>query len=315
MTFKIGELKDLRAGFGAGLLEAGKNKKVWALSADLTESNRMDAFRDKYPGRFVELGVAEQNMIGVAAGLAHIGKIVFTASFAVFSPGRSWDQIRVSACYSNLDVKIYGGHAGLTVGKDGATHQALEDVAIMRCLPNMTVIVPCDAEEMRRATLAAVQHKGPVYLRGGRPKIPVITDTKTPFAIGKANVFRKGKDVTIVACGLLVGRALEAAQELYMNGIDAEVINCHTIKPLDVQTIVRSVQKTGAVVSAEEHQINGGLGSAVAEALSEHHPIPLVRVGVQDSFGESGGWEELLVKHGLTNGGIVRAVNNVLKIK
>lgn len=313
--FAVHEIAALRDGFGRGMLVAAKNKNVWALSADLTESNRLDAFRDKYPARFVEVGVAEQNLIGVSAGLARTGKIPFAASFAVFSPGRSWDQVRVSACYSNLPVKIYGGHAGLTVGEDGATHQALEDIAITRCLPNMTVIVPCDAEEMRRATIAAAKHDGPVYLRGGRPKYSVITNAKTPFEIGKANVLRKGKDVTIIACGLMVGRALQAAKELHMHRIDCEVINCHTIKPLDEKTIIESAAKTGAVVTVEEHQIIGGLGSAVAEVLGEQNPVPIVRVGVQDCFGESGGWEELLVKHGLTNGGVARAVRKALRRK
>ncbi len=312
MKFKNGELHPLRDGFGKGLLEAGKNKKVFALSADLTESNRMNWFQEQYPERFVEIGIAEQNMVGTAAGLAHTGMIPFCASFAVFCPGRSWDQIRVSACYSKLDVKIYGGHAGLTVGEDGATHQALEDVAITRVLPNMTVIVPCDAEEMRRATRACVAHKGPVYLRGGRPNIPVISEAH-PFRIGKANVIRRGTDVTIVACGLMVGRSLDAAEELAKQGISCEVINCHTIKPFDYETVLKSVRKTGCVVTAEEHQINGGLGSVVAETLAEEYPVRLWRLGVEDTFGESGKWEELLEKYNLTAQGVINAVKKVRK--
>lgn len=310
MKFRNGEEASLRDGFGRGLLQAATNKKVFALSADLTESNRMNWFQEKYPERFIEVGVAEQNLIGLGAGLAHTGMIPFCGSFAVFSPGRSWDQIRVSACYSNLNVRIYGGHAGLTVGEDGATHQALEDVAITRVLPNMTVIVPCDAEEMRRATRACVAHKGPVYLRGGRPNIPVISEAHT-FRIGKANVIRRGVDVTIVACGLMVGRSLEAAEILEKQGISAEVINSHTIKPFDYETVLKSVRKTGCVVTAEEHQINGGLGSVVAETLSEEHPTPLWRLGVEDRFGESGKWEELLEKYNLTAQGVVEAVKKV----
>jgi len=312
MKFRNGEKHALRDGFGRGLLQAAKNKKVFALSADLTESNRMNWFQEKHPERFIEVGVAEQNLIGLGAGLAHTGMVPFCGSFAVFSPGRSWDQIRVSVCYSNLNVKLYGGHAGLTVGEDGATHQALEDVAITRVLPNMTVIVPCDAEEMRRATRASVTHKGPVYLRGGRPKIPVISEAH-PFRIGKANVVRRGVDVTIVACGLMVGRSLEAAEILEKQGVSCEVINCHTIKPFDYETVLKSVRKTGCVVTAEEHQINGGLGSVVAETLAEEYPVHLWRLGVQDTFGETGKWEELLEKHKLTMQGVIEAVHKVKK--
>ena len=298
--FKQGVQHAIREGFGQGLLEIGSDKQVYALSADLTESNKMDLFRKKYSSRFVELGVAEQNMIGVAAGLACLGKIPYTASFAVFSPGRSWDQIRVSACYNNLPVKIYGGHAGLSVGEDGATHQALEDIAITRVLPNMTVIVPCDAEEMRRAVHASKDIKGPVYLRGSRPKTTVITKASTPFKVGVANILQEGSDITIIACGLMVERALQTADLLKKEGISCEVINCHTIKPLDKTTITSSAKKTGFVVTIEEHQIIGGLGSAIAECLSEKQPTKLLRLGINDSFGESGTYEELFEKYELT---------------
>ncbi|RME53887.1 transketolase family protein [Candidatus Woesearchaeota archaeon] len=293
--------KALRDGFGEGILLAAKrNKNVVALSADLTESNRLSAFKKKFPERFIEVGVAEQNLIGLAAGMAHAGKIPFAASFAAFSPGRSWDQIRVSVCYSKANVKIYGGHAGLTVGEDGATHQALEDIAIMRVLPEMIVIAPADATEMKKAVLAAAKHKGPVYLRGGREKTESVTREKDPFTIGKANVLRKGSDITIVACGLMVKAALDAARILTKAGIEAEVINMHTIKPLDTKTLLSSAKKTGKVITAEEHQITGGLGSAVSETLSEALPVPLRRVGVEDAFGESGKATELLEHYGLT---------------
>ncbi|RME30808.1 transketolase family protein, partial [Candidatus Woesearchaeota archaeon] len=255
-------LRSLRDGFGEGIVLAARAKRaVVALSADLTESNRLTRFKELFPERFVEVGVAEQNLVGLAAGMARAGKIPFAASFAAFSPGRSWDQVRVSVCYSKLNVKLYGGHAGITVGEDGATHQALEDIAITRVLPNMTVIVPADATEMRKATLAAAEMQGPVYLRGGRPKIPLVTKSEDPFTIGKARVLRHGQEVSIVACGLMVGHALRAAEILRKEGVRAEVINCHTIKPLDTRTLVRSAKKTGCVVTAEEHQVLGGLGS------------------------------------------------------
>lgn len=305
-------MKALREGFGEGVIEAARrSSKVWALSADLTSSNKLEAFRERYPERFVEVGVAEQNLIGLAAGLARVGKIPFAASFAVFSPGRSWDQLRVSVCYSNANVKLYGGHAGISVGEDGATHQALEDIAITRALPNMTVIVPADAAQMKAATLAAAKHKGPIYLRGGRPKLPQITDTHKEFTIGKADVLRRGSDVTIIACGLMVAEALDAAERLAREGVCAEVINMHTIKPLDVQSLLRSARKTGRVVTAEEHQIIGGLGSAVSEALGERCPVPIVRVGVKDRFGESGEWRALLKKYGLTSAEIVKGVKRL----
>jgi len=309
-------MKALRDGFGEGILIAARQQEnVVALSADLTGSNRLDGFRDAYPERFIQVGVAEQNMISLAAGMAQVGKIPFTASFAVFSPGRTWDQIRVSVCYSEHNVKIYGGHAGITVGEDGATHQALEDIAIMRALPNMTVIVPADAIEMRKATIAATTYPGPVYLRGGRAKMDLVTTEEDAFVIGKAHVLRRGKDVTIVACGIMVEQALHAAKELAKKKISAEVISCHTIKPLDAQTIVRSIKKTKRVVAAEEHQIHGGLGSAVAELVTAKCPVPIEFVGVQDTFGESGPWKKLLERYGLMPKDIVAAVQRVRKRK
>ncbi len=306
----------LRDGFGDGMLILGeKDPRVVALCADLTESDRLVAFRGKWPERFVEMGVAEQNMIGVAAGMAHAGKVPFTASFAVFSPGRSWDQVRVSVCYSANNVKLYGGHAGLTVGEDGATHQALEDIAITRVLPRMIVLVPADAIEMRKATLAAARLKGPVYLRGGREKQAQVTTDETPFEIGHANLLRDGKDVTIIACGIMVREALLAAKELAGNGVEARVLDMHTIKPLDEDAILAAASETGAIVTAEEHQVIGGLGSAVAETLGAQYPVPMEFVGVKDTFGESGTASALLDKYGLLARDIVAATMRVLERK
>jgi transketolase len=310
------EKKATRDGFGEGMLELGqKNKDVVALCADLTESLRLTAFRDKYPARFVEMGVAEQNMATVAAGMALAGKTPFVGSFAVFSPGRNWEQIRTTICYNNVPVKIVGGHAGITVGQDGATHQALEDIALMRSLPNMTVVVPCDALEAHKATLDLVRHKGPAYLRIGREKTPVITTEGTPFEIGEATIFRQGGDITIVACGPLVYQALLAAKALEKEHISALVINCHTIKPIDKKTLVAAARTTGAIVTVEEHQISGGLGSAVMEAISEDWPVPVHRIGVRDSFGESGEPAELLEKYGLTAKHIIKAAHDALRVR
>jgi transketolase len=310
------EMVPTRNGFGDGLLEAGQaNKDVVALSADLTESIRIEAFAKACPEQFVEIGVAEQNMMGIAAGLALSGKIPFVASYAVFNPGRNWDQLRVSVAYSQANVKIVGAHAGISVGPDGATHQALEDIAITRVLPDLMVVVPTDAVEAKKAVAAIVAHKGPVYIRFGRDKVPTVTLPETPFVLGKANVLREGSDVTICANGPLVFEALMAAQELASKKIKAEVIVVHTVKPLDTETIVASVSKTGAVVTAEEAQINGGLGSAVAELISEQCPAPLRRIGVQDRFGESGAPAELMDKYGLRAADIVKAVHAVLKLK
>lgn len=308
--------KALRDGFGEGIMLAAKeNDNVVALCADLTESNRLDEFKKAYPNRFVEIGIAEQNLIGVAAGMAHAGKIPFAASFAVFSPGRSWDQVRVSVCYSKANVKVVGGHAGITVGQDGATHQALEDIGIMRVLPNMTILVPADAIEMRKATIAAAKMNGPVYLRSGREKFPQVTSESAPFTIGKANTLKDGKDVTIIACGIMVREALLAAEELASKKINAAVVNMHTIKPLDERVVTDAAHSTGALVTAEEHQIVGGLGSAVAEVLASQIPVPLERVGVKDTFGESGTAPELMDKYGLRAKDIVVAVLRVIERK
>lgn len=306
----------IREGFGEGIMIAAKeNPNVVALSADLTDSNRLEEFKKTYPNRFVEVGIAEQNLIGVGCGMAHAGKIAFTASFAVFSPGRSWDQIRVSGCYSKANLKIYGGHAGITVGQDGATHQALEDVAIMRCLPNMIVLVPADAMEARKATVAAAKLPGPVYIRGGREKFPATTKEDTPFEIGKAVELKSGTDVTIIACGVMVREAMLASEELATQKINACVLDMHTIKPIDEHAIIMAAHDTGAIVTAEEHQVIGGLGSAVAEILAEHYIVPMERVGVKDTFCESGTAAELMDKYGLRAKNIVEAVKRVLERK
>jgi len=303
-----------RDGYGLGLVELGKkNKNVVALCCDLTDSTRVSWFKEKFPNRFIEVGVAEQNMAGIAAGLAASGKIPFISSYAVFSPGRNWDQIRVSICYSNANVKIQGAHAGISVGPDGATHQALEDIAITRCLPNMTVIVPADSVEAQKATEASIKIKGPTYLRFGRDKSPIITTKKTPFKIGKAEIYKEGKDVCIIACGIMVYEALKAAEELSKEGINAMVINNHTIKPMDKNTIINAAKKTKLIVTAEEHQIFGGLGSAVAEVLGEHNPVPMRFVGIKDRFGESGDPNELLKKFGCTSKNIIKAVKEIIK--
>lgn len=303
-----------RNGYGDGLVEIGKqDERVVVLTGDLAESTRAHLFQKEFPNRFVECGVAEQNMMGVAAGLAFSGKIPFVSSYAVFVPGRNWDQLRVSVCYGNANVKVAGAHAGISVGPDGATHQALEDIAITRVLPNLTVIVPCDYFETKKATMALAKMKGPAYFRFAREKTPVITTAKTPFKIGEALVLREGKDVTIAACGPLVYEALVAAEELSKSRISCEVINCHTLKPFDEETLVKSVKKTGCVVTVEEHQITGGLGGAVAETLGRLFPAPIEMIGMPNSFGESGEPKELLLKYGMTSGDIVKAVKKVTK--
>ncbi|MCA9380980.1 transketolase family protein [Candidatus Dojkabacteria bacterium] len=307
------EHKPTRDGYGVGLEELGyQMPDVVALSADLTESTRTNLFADTFPDRFFQTGIAEQNMMGIAAGLAINGKIPFAASYSAFSPGRNWDQLRVSVCYSKANVKVVSTHAGLTVGPDGATHQALEDIAITRVLPNLTVVVPSDYHEARKATHQIARMDGPVYMRLGRSKTPIYTSDETYFELGKANVLYVGTDVTVVACGIMVYEALMAANELAGKGISVEVINCHTIKPIDAETIVQSAHKTGAVVTAEEHQINGGLGGAVAEVLAEHNPVPMKRVGVKDTFGESGTPDELLRKYGVTKNDIVNAITSLI---
>lgn len=305
-----------RDGYGLGLIEAGeKDKRVVVLCADLTESTKSLGFKEKFPERFVQMGVAEQNMATVASGMANYGKIPFISSYAAFSPGRNNEQIRTTVCINNVPVKIGGAHAGISVGPDGATHQALEDVALMRVLPRMVVLVPCDAIEAHKATVGAAFNNSPTYIRFGREKSPVITTVKTPFRIGRAEIFREGKDASIIGCGMLMYNALMAAEELSKEGIDCEVINSHTVKPLDVDTIVASAKKTGAVVSVEEHQVHGGLGSAIAEALAKNHPVPQEFIGVQDRFGESGNPDELIEAFGMGINSIKEAVKKVIKRK
>jgi len=305
-----------RQGYGEGLVVLGeKNPNVVVLAADLTVSTTENLFGDKFPDRLIECGIAEQNMMSIAAGLALSGKIPFVCSYAVFVPGRCWDQLRISVCYSKANVKVAGAHAGISVGPDGATHQGLEDIATVRCLPNIVVVVPCDSIETKKATIAGGEHVGPFYFRFAREKTPVITTPDAPFKIGRAEVFKEGTDVTIVACGPLVYQSLVAAKELVKDGILAEVINNHTIKPIDKLTIASSAKKTGAVVTVEEHQITGGLGGAVAEVLSQSYPVPMEFVGMPDSFGESGQPAELLEKYGMSVGAIKEAVKSVLKKK
>lgn len=302
-----------RNGYGDGVVEAGEaNENVVVLCCDLTESTRSAKFKETFPDRFVEVGIAEQNMAGISAGLAFSGKVPYISSYATFNPGRNWDQIRVSICYSMANVKIMGAHAGISVGPDGATHQALEDIAITRALPNLTVIVPCDYWEAKKAVLQMAHIDGPFYMRFGREKVPVITTEETPFEIGKADIYREGGDVTVIACGSLVYEALVAAESLSSEGIDVRVINCHTIKPIDKDTIIKAAIETGAVVTAEEHQVHGGLGSAVAEVLSQHHPVPVEYVAIMDRFGESGEPEQLMKLFGLSSEGIIQAVKKVL---
>lgn len=310
------EMLPTRDGYGKGLVEAGeKDERVVVLCADLSESTRSLWFKEKFPERFIELGVAEQNMALVASGMANYGKIPFISSYAAFSPGRNNEQIRTNISLNNVPVKIGGAHAGISVGPDGATHQALEDVALMRVQPNMVVIVPCDAVEAQKATLAAAFNGKPTYIRLGREKSPVITTDDTPFEIGKALILREGKDATIIGCGQLLYNSLIAAEELSKEGIECEVINCHTIKPLDEETILSSVQKTKAVISVEEHQVNGGLGSAVSELLSKHFPAPQEFIGIQDRFGESGQATELIEHFGLAVPNISAAVKRVIARK
>ncbi len=310
------EIVPSRDGYGEGLVLAGdEDENVVALCADLTESTRTQAFAQKYPHRFIEVGVAEQNLVTVAAGMALAGKIPFTTSYATFSPGRNWEQIRTTICYNDVPVKIIGSHAGLSVGPDGATHQALEDLAIMRALPNMVVVCPADSIQARKATLSLAKNGKPSYLRLSRDKVPVITTDDSDFEIGKADVLMEGKDCTIIACGQMVYRALIAANDLKEHKISVRVINCHTIKPIDVKTIVAAAEETRCLVTAEEHQVNGGLGSAVAEVVSAHFPVPIKMIGVKDHFGESGTQDELLEKFGLTVEEIKKAVLQVIRMK
>ena len=310
------EKKDTRSGFGAGLSELGKtNPDVVALCADLTGSLKMDAFQKDHPERFFQIGIAEANMMGIAAGLTIGGKIPFTGTFANFSTGRVYDQIRQSIAYSDKNVKICASHAGLTLGEDGATHQILEDIGLMKMLPNMVVINPCDYNQTKAATIAIAKHHGPVYLRFGRPTVPNFTAADQKFEIGKAVILNEGTDVTIIATGHLVWKAIEAGEKLAEKGISAEIINIHTIKPLDSEAILKSVKKTKCVVTAEEHQMNGGLGDSLAQLLARQLPSPQEFVAVNDSFGESGTPDQLMTKYGLDTINIVEAVERVMKRK
>lgn len=310
------EKKDTRSGFGVGLLEAGKkNKNVVALCADLTGSLKMNDFEKTFPERFFQVGIAEANMMGIAAGMTIGDKIPFTGTFANFSTGRVYDQIRQSIAYSGKNVKICASHAGLTLGEDGATHQILEDIGLMKMLPGMTVINPCDYNQTKAATEAIADYEGPVYLRFGRPSVPVFTDADQKFEIGKAWMVNEGTDVTIIATGHLVWEAILAGEQLAEQGIDAEIINIHTIKPLDEEAILQSVRKTGCVVTAEEHNRLGGLGDSVAQVLVKNQPTPQEYVAVDDSFGESGVPAQLMEKYGLNADSIVQAVHRVMKRK
>ncbi|HOA16212.1 MAG TPA: transketolase C-terminal domain-containing protein [Bacillota bacterium] len=305
-----------RDGYGHGLVEAGRlDKNVVAIGGDITASVRVDWFQKEFPDRFISLGIAEQNEMNVAAGLSLMGKVPFVTNYGVFLAGRAWDQIRTTVCYSNLNVKLGGAHGGISVGPDGATHQALEEISIMRCLPNMRVIVPADAEETRKATLAIARDFGPAYVRFGREKVPVVTDKDTPFEVGKAYCCHDGSDVAIIACGAMVYEAMVAAEELKAEGISAMVINNHTVKPIDTETIVEAAKATGAVVTAEEHQRMGGMGSAVMEVLAQNYPVPVRMVGVDDRFGESGDPDTLMKAFGLTHVEIAQAAREALKAK
>lgn len=316
MKYENQQSKELRAGMGVGLVEAGqKNANVVALSADVKGSVKMDGFAKEFPDRFIQCGIAEANMVGIAAGLSLCGKVPFVGGFAEFVTGRVYDQIRQVVAYSNKNVKICGSHAGISLGEDGATHQTMEDIGLMKALPNMTVLVPCDYNQARMATLAAAEHQGPVYLRLGRSKMPNFTAEGESFQIGKAQLLVEGKDVTLFACGHLVWEALQAAEMLEKEGISAEVINIHTIKPLDTDAIIASARKTRAVVTCEEHLFNNGLGDSVAQTLALHCPTPMEYVAVNDRFGESGTPDEMLTNYGLRAANIIERVHAVLKRK
>ncbi len=305
-----------RDGYGHGLVELGKsNPNVVVLCADLSDSTRALWFAEKYPERFVEVGISEQDMMGLAAGLAAVGKIPYVSTYGVFCTGRAWDQMRTTVAYGEFNVKIASAHGGVSVGPDGATHQSLEEIALSRVLPNMKIIIPTDYWETKKATLDSARIEGPMVLRFGREKVPVITTPETPFTFGKAETYRFGSDVTIIACGPMVYEALVAAKELEKRGIDARVINMHTIKPIDEKAIIEAAKETGAIVTAEEHQVNAGFGSAIAEVVVENYPVPLKRVGVLDRFGESGDPDELMVEFNLKSTDIIKAVEDVLKRK
>jgi transketolase len=308
--------KATRTGFGEALLEVGRqNPAVVALCADLTGSLNMNLFRNEFPERFIQTGIAEANMISMAAGLATTGKIPVASSFAVFATGRVFDQIRQSICYSNLNVKICASHAGLTLGEDGATHQILEDIGLMRSLPRMTIVVPCDYSETKRATRAILEHKGPVYLRFGRPNVPDFTIDEDGFELGRSIELHPGKDVTVIACGIMVWKALEAARILEKEGVTVRVINMHTIKPIDTLAIVRAANDTGAIVTVEEHQMYTGLGEAVANVCARNIPVPIEMVAVEDTFGESGKPDDLLRKYKLTTEDILEKIYLALRRK
>ncbi len=310
------EEEPIRAGFGRGLVAAGKkDENVVAACADLTDSTKMGDFAKEFPDRFFEIGISEQDLATTGAGLAAMGKIPFVSSYAAFSPGRNWEQIRTTICLNDRPVKIIGSHAGISVGPDGATHQMLEDIALMRVLPRMVVIAPCDSIEAEKATLAMAADKRPNYMRLAREATPIITTAETPFEIGRAYVFATGADVTLIATGTMTYHALKAAEALFKDGIEAEVVHVPTIKPLDAETILKSVRKTGHVVTAEEGQIAGGLGGAIAELLGEHHPAKLRRIGMQDRFGESGEPNQLLEHFGLDAKHIRLAAHDVLAKK
>jgi transketolase len=305
-----------RQGFADAVIELGtKDPRIVVLDADLAKSTLTCQFKDKFPKRFFDMGIAEQNMINVAGGLSLTGLIPFVSTYGVFLSGRAWEQIRTSICYGKLNVKFGGAHGGISVGPDGATHQALEEISIMRVLPNMIVVVPADYYETKKAILASVEIDGPVYVRYGREKVPVVTTAETPFTIGKAITMKEGKDVTIIACGTMVAEALDAAEVLAQKGISAEVINLHTIKPIDKEAIIASARKTGCVVTAEEHQLAGGMGSAVAEVLVQSLPVPMEMVGIQDTFGESGQLDELMKKYGITSKEIFEKAVKVISRK
>lgn len=301
--------------YGKALAELASDDRIVVMDADLAGSTKTSEFQKACPERFVEVGIAEQNMIGIASGLAASGKIVYASTFGVFATGRCWEQIRLAVAYPRLNVRICATHCGITVGEDGASHQALEDIAIMRSLPNMAVLCPADAYEAYQATKALVDYDGPAYMRMGRAEFPIITKEDEPFVIGKAKILREGKDVTLFGCGQMTALCIEAADALESSGISAEVVNISTIKPLDVQTVVDSISRTGCCVTAEEHSVIGGLGSAIAEALIENRPVPMERVGTDDTFGESGKPDELMKKYGLTSDHIADAARSVISRK
>ena len=309
------ELKPTRFGFGEGLRDIARiNNKIIGLGADITSSVSLDFFAKEFPERFYSFGIAEQNIVGVAAGLALSGKIPVFSTYAVFASLRAADQIRISLCYNNLPVIIGGAHAGISVGPDGATHQALEDIAVMRVMPNMTVISPCDANQTHKAVISAIKNiKGPVYIRFGREPMPNFTSFDLDFEIGKGQTLKQGSDISIIATGHLVWEALEAAKELECNGISARVINIHTIKPIDKDILIKAAKETGKIITAEEHQVIGGLGSAVAEVLSENYPTPIKMIGIKDTFGESGNASELMDKYGLRSKDIIKLANLFFK--